>query len=1032
MADRSVEVRLRADISQFQRAMMQAGASAKGLFSNLETADTRMSNLVQTSMALGPALVPIGATAVPAVAGLATQLGFAASAAATTVIAFNGVGDALDALNDYKLDPTAANMQKMHEAMATLGPAGQDFVRFLQSVRPQMQGLQDLTQAGLFPGVEDGINELLELLPLAQQHLSTVSATMGDLARDAGDNLNDDRWRNFFEFLNAEAAPTLQAMGRTLGNVVEGLANMIMEVDPLTDMFTGGMLQASRDFRQWSEELGSSQGFQSFVDYIRDNGPQAMETLGAIAKAVLALVQAAAPVGAMVLPVLEALADVLTAVASSPAGPVLVSAAAGFAAISRAIAVYNAANGSALMGLLTGIGGTGSGTAGAASGLAKMNMAISGLKVGIPVLGALALSMSDLDEKAGLSNTAMLAMMGLVAGPWGAALGGAVGLTMDLAAANDGLEDAVGRVQDAFSRGDAREQEASLESLRKKVEETEDGYNGLLNAIANRDPGAFAGGLLDAGKSAFLELTGATDSARDALDDYSSVAERTQGLGTIMAGGIGASADAFKAATQSAEEFYDSLNKVNALLDKRAALRAARDAVRDFNSVMEEGPAKLKRGTAAWDAAEGALENIADTSLVAAGHLKGMARVNFIDNMRDQFVSAAVAMGIPIQRAETLATRLGLLDKQRPTPKVDADTGAANQKLTATERQLLKLWGINPNPKVSANTSAASAAIAFVTGQLNALDGKTATTYVRTMHTTSGGKQIPVGGADGMTVPGQRHPYGDKVLAFLAPGEEVITNRNGEADRFRRDRAMGLIPAYANGGGPLGGRPIVTSGTRQGGSGGRPIVGGPRSDGSLAGLGHEANEASKGAKSLKERLKEATKELERETEKRRALREKIDSFKSEVRGSFNGDIFGNGLAGLDTQLQADRNDARSMKFALAKAKAKGLSGGLFEALAASGDLTTAQQLAGLSRSEIAAREKLFSQTKAAQSGLANFAAAGMEKAYSAQTKVTDRLEKTVTRLEKRLDKIGKDVEKGARDGIRDRNRDASQRSRAGR
>lgn len=54
--------------------------------------------------------------------------------------------------------------------------------------------------------------------------------------------------------------------------------------------------------------------------------------------------------------------------------------------------------------------------------------------------------------------------------------------------------------------------------------------------------------------------------------------------------------------------------------------------------------------------------------------------------------------------------------------------------------------------------------------------------------------------ADGGTVTGQRYPYADKVMILAAPGEEVITNRHGEADRFRADRAAGRIPAYASGG----------------------------------------------------------------------------------------------------------------------------------------------------------------------------------------------------------------------------------------
>jgi TP901 family phage tail tape measure protein len=68
--------------------------------------------------------------------------------------------------------------------------------------------------------------------------------------------------------------------------------------------------------------------------------------------------------------------------------------------------------------------------------------------------------------------------------------------------------------------------------------------------------------------------------------------------------------------------------------------------------------------------------------------------------------------------------------------------------------------------------------------------------------------------AAGWTVSGPRDPYGDKVLAYLAPGEEVITNRHGEADRFRADRAAGRIPAYANGvsvsAGPPAGSGVMT------------------------------------------------------------------------------------------------------------------------------------------------------------------------------------------------------------------------------
>ncbi len=48
-----------------------------------------------------------------------------------------------------------------------------------------------------------------------------------------------------------------------------------------------------------------------------------------------------------------------------------------------------------------------------------------------------------------------------------------------------------------------------------------------------------------------------------------------------------------------------------------------------------------------------------------------------------------------------------------------------------------------------------------------------------------GGRKLTMVNAAGGTIPGQRAPYGDKVLSWLAPGEEVISNRHGQADKHR-------------------------------------------------------------------------------------------------------------------------------------------------------------------------------------------------------------------------------------------------------
>ena len=72
-----------------------------------------------------------------------------------------------------------------------------------------------------------------------------------------------------------------------------------------------------------------------------------------------------------------------------------------------------------------------------------------------------------------------------------------------------------------------------------------------------------------------------------------------------------------------------------------------------------------------------------------------------------------------------------------------------------------------------------------------------------------------------------------------------------------------------------------------------------------------------------------------------------------------------------------------MMEALKQAMAKGLSGPLLEAIAASGDLETAQEFAALSRKQIAHEERLYNQRARATGDLGEFAS---QKVYGERVK----------------------------------------------
>ena len=292
---------------------------------------------------LGPALVPIGAAVVPVLAGLAAQLGAAAGAAGVAVLAFQGVGDALGAVNDYQLEPTQANLEKLTEEFAKIGPAGADFVLFLDSIGPQLKEIQNIARAGLLPGVQDGIESLLTMGPQVNSIVQEIAGALGEMSANAGDALSGDRFAAFFDYIENTAGPALMEMGRTIGYVTEGLANMMVAFSPAASDFTGGLESMTKAFAEWSRGLETNDSFQSFLDYVRESGPAVVDLLGSLIDAVSGLVQAAAPVGAIVVPALTAVADAFAGIASSPIGTPILTAAAAFVALNRATSVLSPA-----------------------------------------------------------------------------------------------------------------------------------------------------------------------------------------------------------------------------------------------------------------------------------------------------------------------------------------------------------------------------------------------------------------------------------------------------------------------------------------------------------------------------------------------------------------------------------------------------------------------------------------------------------------------------------------------------------------
>lgn len=882
MTVKSVLVRLRGDNGDLNRALLGSAAaskvleknlkgadnSAKDLTRGLETSNDRTTMLVQSALALGPALVPIGAQAVPILMGIATQAVVGTAAVGTMVLAFQGVGTTLKAVNDYAVEPSAASFEKMQKAMEKLGPAGADFVMYLQSLRPELQGLQDVAQEGLLPGAQDGIESLMTMLPQVERIVGSLSTELGDMFSQSGASLAGPGFEEFFSYLETEAKPLLSDMGDIVGNFVQTFANLVVAFGPLTEDFSGNFVQMSEDIRAWSKGLDETDGFQSFMSYIEETGPEVWSTLGALSQALLAIAEAAAPVGAVSLPIIKAIADTLAAIAKSPAGPILIGAAAGFSAVSRAIALYKIANGSALIGMLEKLGPVG------------LSSSIGTRAAGAGI-GALLLSMTDADDKLGLTNTAMLGMLGTIGGPWGAAFGAAAGAFLDFKAAGDDVSDNIASwnkaiegsstsfekqasiIDDAIAKRDELQRDldnpgalstmfsafdpqeiangwanltgdSNIQKYRDEVASLTDTQNAnkaaasalgtaygvdlvgpmsyskvsvqdLADVLARATPA------MDALGYSFQDLAAMSptelDSVTGQLADWTTYADSGKGKTDELSGAFADLDNDLYSASVSADHLKVALD---ALLSPQLGLSEATDAwttaLRHLNDDLAKNRTLEGNGDAAIQNRSAIRARVADmTALMVAQAKAGASSAELSRNMRRQrgaLIDAGVAAGFGRDEMRGFIKEMGLTPKLVKTV-IQENAPEARGHVSALRKALEDITGHPWTSHIDASTSAAMAALAQARAQLNAFDGShyTAIMELHTVRTGAGGQGGGYSGAaDGTSVPKTGLPYADRHLYLLADGEEVISNRYGQADQFRRDRAAGVIPRYAEGG----------------------------------------------------------------------------------------------------------------------------------------------------------------------------------------------------------------------------------------
>lgn len=230
--------------------MKKAGAGFVGLA-------TKAAKLpaILTAVTLGATAVSaLGAAGFAAVAGLAPLVGLAPGLGALGLAALQAKGVftmAMDGITEavgVLTNPTAT-AEQLAEALKDLGPDARQFAMELADAKRQTDALKKSVQAGVLPGMADGLRAVLPLLPIVERNLRGTAEALGELTRRGGREVG--KWGADIDTVMSRNTRIIGSMGLGALSLLNVIRHLVVEAGPMVEQFAAGF----RDAAYWLSGL---------------------------------------------------------------------------------------------------------------------------------------------------------------------------------------------------------------------------------------------------------------------------------------------------------------------------------------------------------------------------------------------------------------------------------------------------------------------------------------------------------------------------------------------------------------------------------------------------------------------------------------------------------------------------------------------------------------------------------------------------------------------------------------------------------
>ncbi|MET9521528.1 hypothetical protein [Streptomyces coeruleorubidus] len=235
------------------------------------------------------------------------------------------------------VDQAAIAQAKYQAELAKLTPAARETFNAFLDLRTAFSAWSRALQPAVMPIFTRALEGLKNSLPGLTPFVKEAADAIKGLQDRASVGFKSPWWKTFKQDLEGSIKPAIEGLGVSFGNIFKGMTGVIGAFLPHMDSISGRMQKITGRFAAWGQGLKGSPEFERFLSYSSENAPLVAETLGKIARAVMDIGHALAPVSGPLLRLVGAVADAVGWVATNFPEAILLMW--GFFAASRAIRI---------------------------------------------------------------------------------------------------------------------------------------------------------------------------------------------------------------------------------------------------------------------------------------------------------------------------------------------------------------------------------------------------------------------------------------------------------------------------------------------------------------------------------------------------------------------------------------------------------------------------------------------------------------------------------------------------------------------